>query len=478
MLIRIRNQCRAIYCLTLSNLTCVVIPSDYSSQLTFLLRYPPAPSTIDDSSPHHSNLLLRQAFALYTTRNPSTGASIMIENRNLLGLPLEVPEPLPTPQRRQMRSDRPRRTSSMDMLRSSKETAERTGASRQPYQIGFPEGFARGLMERGESLGINKTVMNAVTEIRVRELYILNVRLLISIQKNLPDLANQLIRSPSASTSTYSSFPLIDERPPEERPPWEPRSRFEMEKEIRDLQVLQKRLGDAVSIAVDALLQDEGDRRDLDRLKVLQARKREAIESLAYVRDLLNGAASTTGIDDERLLGEDEYVRRRMLLQRQQEASSDSQASDVSTSPPLRAPAPVASVPHAKVDRQERQAQLVPNSHPSISLPRSPPVSRPAFVQTAASQPGRKEAMPRRGTTTKDPPPSLAAPWNHTPSNFSSSSPPLPTATLPRPPPRTSTTLRTRALSPATSSMVPNRGENDQASRHQKAGTDPLGALP
>lgn len=172
MLIRIRNQCRLPYSLTLTNLTCVVIPSDYSSQLTFLLRYPPAPSTIDETSPHHSNLLLRQAFALYTTRNPSTGASIMIENRNLLGIPLEVPEPPPTPQRRQMRSDRPRRTSSMDMLRPSKETAERTvkdGASRQPYQIGFPEGFARGLMERGESLGINKTVMNAVTEIRVSE---------------------------------------------------------------------------------------------------------------------------------------------------------------------------------------------------------------------------------------------------------------------------------------------------------------------
>lgn len=33
--------------------------------------------------------------------------------------------------------------------------------------MGIPEMLARGLLERGESLGINKTVMNAVSEIKV-----------------------------------------------------------------------------------------------------------------------------------------------------------------------------------------------------------------------------------------------------------------------------------------------------------------------
>ena len=33
--------------------------------------------------------------------------------------------------------------------------------------MGLPEMIARGLLERGESLGINKTVMNAVSELKV-----------------------------------------------------------------------------------------------------------------------------------------------------------------------------------------------------------------------------------------------------------------------------------------------------------------------
>ncbi len=33
--------------------------------------------------------------------------------------------------------------------------------------MGIPEMIARGLMERGESLGINKTLMSAVSELKV-----------------------------------------------------------------------------------------------------------------------------------------------------------------------------------------------------------------------------------------------------------------------------------------------------------------------
>ena len=33
--------------------------------------------------------------------------------------------------------------------------------------MGIPETFARGLLERGESLGINKTVTNAGSELKV-----------------------------------------------------------------------------------------------------------------------------------------------------------------------------------------------------------------------------------------------------------------------------------------------------------------------
>ena len=38
-------------------------------------------------------------------------------------------------------------------------------------QLGLPEMIARSLLEKGESLGINRTVMNAVSELRVSDYY-------------------------------------------------------------------------------------------------------------------------------------------------------------------------------------------------------------------------------------------------------------------------------------------------------------------
>ena len=151
-----------------------VIPSDYSTQLTYLLRYPPL-SDSPSYDIHHSVLLLRQAFALFTAPNASTGASITVENRNLLSIPIEVPE-APVTRRR---TARPRRTASAEFTqgkssngataeRGSRIAGKRPGEGSQSVQLGLPELIARGLIERGESLGINKTVMNAVSELRVR----------------------------------------------------------------------------------------------------------------------------------------------------------------------------------------------------------------------------------------------------------------------------------------------------------------------
>lgn len=172
MLIRIRNRCEFFgLCECASSQIFVVLSSDYSGQLTSLLRYPPPPSSVDPSSPHQAVLLLRQAFALYTNPNPSTGASIAIENRNLLNIPLDVPELEAPPLRRQMRPQQipMRRRASMDLLSSTagKEGPNRNRPTQQSQQLGLPELFARGLLEKSESLGINKTVMNAVAELRV-----------------------------------------------------------------------------------------------------------------------------------------------------------------------------------------------------------------------------------------------------------------------------------------------------------------------
>lgn len=175
MLIRIRNQCMCIfyYFAFSCHSIIVVIPSDYSSQLTYLLRYPSTSFSLHPSDANHAVLLLRQAFALYTAPSPATGASIMVENRNLLHIPIEVPD---APESRK-RNAKPRRTTSAEVLQTKGRVGEdgagtssrrRNETGAQSVQIGLPELIARGLMERGESLGINKTVMNAVSELRVR----------------------------------------------------------------------------------------------------------------------------------------------------------------------------------------------------------------------------------------------------------------------------------------------------------------------
>ena len=138
----------------------VVIPADYSGQLTTLLRYP-SPTSMNkvEGTPHHTVLLLRQALALQIAPMPATGASIAMENRTFLNILLEVPTSSST-----KRTTRPPLTST-----GSEDSPSARGHSRQVSSpaIGISDMLTRGLVERGESLGINKTLLSAVTEIRV-----------------------------------------------------------------------------------------------------------------------------------------------------------------------------------------------------------------------------------------------------------------------------------------------------------------------
>ncbi|KAJ7582790.1 rab-GTPase-TBC domain-containing protein [Mycena floridula] len=359
MLIRIRNN---------------LLPTDYTGQLTVLLRYPSPPES--ETSAHHTTLLLRQALALQMSPTPSTGVSLMTENRNLLNIPMEVPEPPPPPasRRRNMSKEIPTRRESSDSA---------PGRS-QSSSMGFPEMLARGLMERGESLGINKTLMSAVSELR----------------RNIPDLASSLVRSPSAN---YPSFPLLDERQPEERPPWEPRTRLEMERDISSMRSANRRLGDSLSWIVDVLLQDEDQVLDPTTRK---KQKREALESLSYVRDVLLG--NVTRIEDDRLMGEEELARRARLKEEKKKQNPKNIALDI---PELPAKAPV-----------------VETRSSNIGVSRTRPLSQPppAITSPSATSPG----------------PQLA-PWSYTRSGFSAeSSSSLPATSLPRLPPPTSTSLR------------------------------------
>lgn len=141
----------------------VVIPADYSGQLTALLRYPTPPDSPMkiEGAPHHSILLLRQALALQLSPNPDTGMAIIMENRTLLNIPIDVPSsPGPSPRRRNLQ----RQSASTPTLNGFNGTH-----AKQPSGSVAISDFTRGLYERGESLGINKmSFMNAVSELRVR----------------------------------------------------------------------------------------------------------------------------------------------------------------------------------------------------------------------------------------------------------------------------------------------------------------------
>ena len=264
-------------------------------------------------------------------------------------------------------------------------------------------------------------------------------------------MANQFIRTPTPNSTGYSAFPLVDERHTEERPPWEHRSRVEMEREIAQLRALQKKLGEAVGMAVDALLQDEGENREANELKRIRDRKREAIENLSHVRDILKG--STSEIDEERLFGEEEYRKRR-----QSESSSHLKAT---SSPTPRPPEPAAAVPRTSQEhRRQASTPSLSSAHPMVSLPRTLPVLK-SSTESIVAKPVQATAIPRQGSGSPSAQPANAprlAPWNYTRSNFSV--PSINSTPLPRvPPPSSQTSIQ---------------GSPQQT---RKASSDPLGAL-
>ncbi|KIK91036.1 hypothetical protein PAXRUDRAFT_831178 [Paxillus rubicundulus Ve08.2h10] len=282
MLIRIRTK---------------LIPSDYSSQLMHLLRYPPCP-TPEEGAPHHILLLIRQATALEMSHTPSAGASLAVENRNLLNIPLEVPDPPPVVRRRARPIERAYQVSPSEHPENLRQ---------QPsFQLGFPELIARGLLDRGESLGINKTVMNAVSELK----------------RNLPDLASTIVRSPSFGGSSFPAYPLLDDKPSGERYTWDHRGGLESASELAEVRQQNKHLGEAVSWILEILNRGEDNQGDQEGY---EDQRKQSLESLSYVRDVLSGQVAE--VDERRLWGEEEFKRRWDIREKSQSVAREAAVS-------------------------------------------------------------------------------------------------------------------------------------------------------
>ncbi|TFK29890.1 RabGAP/TBC [Coprinopsis marcescibilis] len=390
-----------------------LINGDYSSQLTSLLRYPsPKKSKLNDA-PTHTCLLLQHALTLQMSPNPSTAATINMENRALLDIDSNVQEPPASPRRRPQVS----RQAQSSFIPVRDRDTNHPGHSRQASSppLGIPEMLARGLLERGESLGINKTLLSAVSELK----------------RNIPDIS-AFVKTPSQGSS---SFPLEDEHTIPERPPWEPKSRLEVEREMEAFRRRDKRLGEALGWIVDTLLQDEESVKDV---QALRRRRGEAVESLAYIRDVL--------ISDPAELEEDRLLK----------GNSGQQ-------PPEKVGTSQAEEPESSLQQRDRPTVIEP---PTIA-----PIAPPLPVSVVDSGSGRKISRPppatqfspnvsvarRPASGGADMSQELAksAPWNRTKSDFN-----RPTTTvLPRKPPPTSS------------------GRQDSKSVDKSREFDPLGAV-
>lgn len=285
---------------------------------------------------------------------------------------------------------------------------------------------------------------------------------------------------------------MSPERPTVERPPWEPRSRREMEGEVAQEQALRRKLGDTVGWIVDTLLLDEGEATDDASKTMVQKRKREALECLAYVRDVLKG--TVTEVEDDRLLGEEEAKRRREKEKRAKEAAEALSRKNSTPHPPRPAAIPIEARPQG-VGARRSQDYFMP--HASGSSPPTKaaiPVPIPVIPPTQASRPPPIPVVPAPASVPSALSPSLTpksststfnAPWNYTRSAFSSSDSPI--ATLPRVPPRTSAVLPIPRAQPLPASFMtppptaavaerPNPVSRDQ--KPKRTPYDPLGAIP
>ncbi|KAH7340523.1 rab-GTPase-TBC domain-containing protein [Rhizoctonia solani] len=170
MLVRIRN---------------LLISAEYTDALTYLLKYPPPPSPSQPPSPSDTNppspglqthMLVQQALMLRANPSPSTGATIVLQNRSVLDIPIEAPSPPPPQQRR---GGRRKSFGSGTEPRGSAEAK----LSPKPRPAGLsrhiPEGSLSGLAafnslgERADVIAkgiwdIRGQVGNRVSEIRVR----------------------------------------------------------------------------------------------------------------------------------------------------------------------------------------------------------------------------------------------------------------------------------------------------------------------
>lgn len=139
----------------------LVITGNYNDQLTNVLRYPSIPTGQDTKSSNVPSLLLMQARSLMSYPNPSTGVSIIMQNRSELGIAVQ-PRELSSPRQTH------KLPSSAFTLKSHSPVSSLSGPSLLDKQS-LPNKIHR-ILDNNNSLGIQRSFQNtlgAISDLRV-----------------------------------------------------------------------------------------------------------------------------------------------------------------------------------------------------------------------------------------------------------------------------------------------------------------------
>ncbi|KAG9096874.1 hypothetical protein FRC06_008241 [Ceratobasidium sp. 370] len=239
-----------------------------------------------------------QALMLRANPVPATGATVVLQNRSALGIPIEAPAPAPPPTPRGRGGGPRRRTVADGGGRGGRHGAESSLSGLAAFGV---------LGERADVIAKGLWDMRGTVQSRVSE-----------IRKNLPDLVRTPSMSNASDTHVFPYYQSIANPEPEEeiaiRPPLDNtpstravRTRFDVEREVGEMRTLMRRMSEGVGVALDVLRGGDEDRRA------------EALESLEYVRRVLSGDVEAGNVDPEQVLGKTEYARRREERDRERE---------------------------------------------------------------------------------------------------------------------------------------------------------------
>lgn len=192
--------------------------------------------------------------------------------------------------------------------------------------------------------------------------------------------------------------------------------------------MLLRRLGDAVGRAVDVLLLDEDSKEIRQSEKTLRERKTEAMQCMAYVRDVLSRGGEGE-IDEKQLIKVDGYNSQR----RDTNIERTSSIEDIQPPPSnlVRRAASSETISHTTVGKPRSALTTTESATPVLSFTKTtphPPIGvtlpiRPltSFSSRANQTPQpRLKPVPNKATRSG---PKKVLPWGQTPSTYSSDSP-------------------------------------------------------